>query len=292
MQHASAITCPAHARIGNTHHVAHALFEQLLRNRQHAPLRHAGTAQRTGVAQHQHRASIHIEIRVVEPRGHVVVIVEHHCATGVLQQLRVGCGRLDNGSVRREIATQHDQPTVRLHGIVGRANHIGVMDFGACDILPERLSGARQFTRVEQIAHALQQAGQPAGVIKILHQVFARRTHVHQIGCALADFFEALQRNLDTGAAGHGDYMNQSVRGTAQRHQHLDRIVEGLPGQDIARLEIFPDHFHDTPAREIGHAAVIGIDRRNRRRIGKTEPERLRNTRHRRSRAHGHAGSG
>ena len=210
----------------------------------------------------------------------------------MLQQLRVGRGRLDNGSVRREIATQHDQPTLRLHRIVGRANHISVMDFGAGDILAERISGAGELPQIEQLAHAFQHAGEAAGVIKILHQVFARRTHVHQIGCALADFFEALQRNLDTGAAGHGDYMNQSVRGTAQRHQHLDRIVKGLPGQDVARLEIFPDHFHDTPAREIGHAAVIGIDRRNRRRIGKTEPERLRNTRHRRSRAHGHAGTG
>ena len=47
VQHAAAVARAAHARIRDAHHVAHALLEELLRHRQHAPFGHA-RARRAG----------------------------------------------------------------------------------------------------------------------------------------------------------------------------------------------------------------------------------------------------
>src|SRR6266850_7750284 len=47
VQHAGAVARTAHASVGNTHHVAYALLQEFLRDRQHAPFGHPGTAERT-----------------------------------------------------------------------------------------------------------------------------------------------------------------------------------------------------------------------------------------------------
>ena len=39
-----------------------------------------GRAVRAGVLQHQHRVRVDVEVRVVDARGHVVVVLEHHRA--------------------------------------------------------------------------------------------------------------------------------------------------------------------------------------------------------------------
>src|SRR6185369_16417073 len=55
MQHACTVARSAHARVGDPNHVADALRQQFFRDRQLAPLGHAGRAQRTGILQNQHR---------------------------------------------------------------------------------------------------------------------------------------------------------------------------------------------------------------------------------------------
>ena len=74
VQHAGAVAGAAHARVGDAHHVAHALLEQLLRDRQLAPLGHARRALRARALQHQHRVLVDHEIGVVDAGGHVVVV--------------------------------------------------------------------------------------------------------------------------------------------------------------------------------------------------------------------------
>ena len=87
VQHAGTVARTAHARIGDADHVAHALLQQLLRDREHAPLRHAGAPERAGIAQHQDRGGVDLERLVVDAAGHVVVVVEHHGFAGVPKQL-------------------------------------------------------------------------------------------------------------------------------------------------------------------------------------------------------------
>ena len=113
VQHAGAVAGAAHARVRDAHHVAHALRQQLLRDRQHAPLGHARAAERSGILQHQHRVGRHRQIRIVDPRLQVVVVAEHDRRAGVLQQPRLGGRVLDDRAVRREVAAQHRQRRLR-----------------------------------------------------------------------------------------------------------------------------------------------------------------------------------
>ena len=62
VQDAGAVGGAAHPRVGDPHHLAHALLEQLHRQRQHAPFGHAG-AHRAGVLEHQDVVGRDVEIR-------------------------------------------------------------------------------------------------------------------------------------------------------------------------------------------------------------------------------------
>ena len=72
VQHDGAEGGAAHARVGDAHHVLHALLRQLLRDRQVAGLGHAGRAARAGVAQHEHVVGGDVESRVVDALGQVL----------------------------------------------------------------------------------------------------------------------------------------------------------------------------------------------------------------------------
>src|SRR5690242_4966630 len=77
VQYAGAITRSAHPRVRDAQHVAHALLEEPLRDRQLTPFRHAGRAQRARVLQHDHRVGGDGQRRIVDALRHVVVVLEH-----------------------------------------------------------------------------------------------------------------------------------------------------------------------------------------------------------------------
>ena len=81
-------------------------LQQLLRNRQHAPFRHAGAADRAGILHHQDGVGRDVEAFVVDARQQVVVAVEHDRRAGMLMEPRVGGGGLDDRAVGREVAAQ------------------------------------------------------------------------------------------------------------------------------------------------------------------------------------------
>ena len=149
MQHAGAVRGAAHARVRNTHHVAHAFFQQLFRNRQLPPFRHAGAAERAAVLQHQHGVFIYHQAVAIDPRVHFVVILEHHRRTGVFVQMRFGSGGLDYRAVGREVAAQHRQPAGGRHRIGARANHIFVINLAAREIFAQCLAVHRLAIAIE-----------------------------------------------------------------------------------------------------------------------------------------------
>ena len=85
VQHARAVARAAHARVGDAHHVAHALLQQLLRDRQHAPFGHA-RARRAGRRSAAPAPSRRVtgERGIVDARVEVVVVAEHDRRPGVL----------------------------------------------------------------------------------------------------------------------------------------------------------------------------------------------------------------
>src|SRR5580693_408540 len=99
MQYARPVAGAAHPRIGDPHHVADALGQQVVGDGQHAVLGHAGTALRSGVTQDQHRVGGDVQRRVVDAFGQVVVVVEDDRGTGVLEQAPFGGDVLDDRAV-------------------------------------------------------------------------------------------------------------------------------------------------------------------------------------------------
>ena len=90
MQDAGAVAGAAHPRVGNPQHVAHTLFQQLLRDRQHPPFRHARTALRAGVLEDQDMVGRHVEIVASSiARHHGWIIVEDQRRPAMLQEARI-----------------------------------------------------------------------------------------------------------------------------------------------------------------------------------------------------------
>src|SRR4249920_2091431 len=86
MQNAGAVAGAAHARIGNTQHVAHALLHQLFRDRQHAPLRHPRPALRPAVLEHENVVGRHVEVVALDLACHVVVVLEGEHLAAMFEQ--------------------------------------------------------------------------------------------------------------------------------------------------------------------------------------------------------------
>ena len=151
MQHAGAVARAAHTRVRNPHHVAHALREKLLRDRQLSPFGHAGRTLRSRILQDQHRVLRHRKIRIVDPCGEVVVIGEDDRRTRVSPQMRLGGGGLDHRAVRREVAAQHRKAVLGDERLVARQDHVGVEDLRAGDVLAQRLAVDGLRVEIEQV---------------------------------------------------------------------------------------------------------------------------------------------
>ena len=131
VQDAGAIAGAAHARVRDAQHVAMALPDQRLGDRQHAPFRHAGTAERPGIAQHQHMVRGNVEILVVDRRLHLGIAVEHQRRTLMDMEFRVAGGGLHDRAVRREVALDDRQRAFVVDRIVERADDVVIVDDGA-----------------------------------------------------------------------------------------------------------------------------------------------------------------
>ena len=249
MQHAGAVRSAAHAGVRDTHHVAHAFLEQLFRDRQLAPLRHAGAAERAAVLQYKHAGLVDVERITVDARIHIVIVLEHHRAAGVLHQPRFGSSRLDHRAVGCEIAAQHGKPAAFRQRVVARADDIAVIDLGVLQVLAERFTVDGQAIEIQKVAQFAEQRAQPTGVVEIFHQIFvAGRPHIGQYRRFLRQLVKAVERQLHVGAPRHRNQVNQRIGRARQRMDRSDRIVERLCVENIARLQILPHHFHDAPA--------------------------------------------
>ena len=173
VQHARAVRRPAHSRIGDADHVAHALFEQLLWNRQLAPFGHSGTANRTRVFEHEHRIARDRQGRVVDARRHVVVVCEHDRGPRMTMKGGLGGWRLDHGAVGREVAAQHGQRIGADERPLGRSDHVVVEHLRIPDVVAKRLPVCRQCLPIDRPVEGVEQRAQATGVEKVFHQIGA-----------------------------------------------------------------------------------------------------------------------
>src|SRR4030088_2027561 len=102
MQNDGAEGRAAHACIGDADNVTHTLAEQTRWNRQLAPLRHARTSLRAGVAQNHDR--LLLDLDVIDAGSEVIDVVKHDGFAPVLQKVRAGGASLDERSPRRQVS--------------------------------------------------------------------------------------------------------------------------------------------------------------------------------------------
>ena len=291
MQHACAVARAAHAGIGDPHHVADALFEQRLRDRQHAPLRHAGGAEGAGIAEHEHVVGRAAQRRVVDPRLEIRIRVEDDRAAGVLEQPRLSGCRLDHAAVRRDVAAEHEGATSLRERPIHWQDDAVVDHLGAGDVFPECAAGHRQAARVEQGRQPRKQRGHAAGVVKVFHQKLARRTEVADHGRRAGERVESVERKRHARPSGEGEQVDDRVGRPSQCHVGDDRVVERRGGEDPRWPQVLPDHVDDPTAAGSRHPGMRGMDRRNRRGTGKHHAHRLGDRGERGGRSHRHAGA-
>ncbi len=289
VQQAAAVAGAAHARVRQTQHVFHAELEQLGRDRQHAPLGHAG-AFGAGVAQDEDVVAGDVEVRVIDGALQRRVVVEDERAAGVLEQVRRAGAGLDDDAVGGEVAAQHGQRALGVDRVRQRPDHVVVEDLGAGDVVADGLAvdGAR--AGLQMAFDALQQRRQSAGVEEVFHQVaVAARPDVGDHRHLAAGGIEVVQRHRVAGAATHRDQVNDGVGRAAHRHRTGDAVVEVGARQQLGWRQVFLDHGDDATAAFGAHADVVGVGRRNRGGAGQRQADGFGDAHHRRRGAHRHA---
>ena len=114
---------------------------------------------------------------------------------------------------------------------------------------------------MEQVGDLRHHRRQPARVEEVLHQETARRLQVDEPRRRAAEVVEQLQRQVDADATRIGDQVEDRVRRTGDRVQDADRVLERLPGEDVARLDVALDEIDDRPSRLLGEV-TCGASRR------------------------------
>ena len=79
--------------------------------------------------QHQHMVRRDLEIVAVDLARHVVVVLEHQRRTAVLEQPRIGGGRLHHAAARREIAGEHRGGARGRYRVAERMDDVAQMHF-------------------------------------------------------------------------------------------------------------------------------------------------------------------
>ena len=141
MQHAHAVAGAAHAGIREAHHIAHALLQQFVRNRQHPPLGEAGTTFRAGITQHEHGIRRDVQFGIVQFGFEIRIIIKHQRRPAMVEKILRSSGGFHHTTVRREITAQYKRAALGLHGIFRCANHIVINQLRIGNILSDRTAG-------------------------------------------------------------------------------------------------------------------------------------------------------
>ena len=122
------------------------------------------------------------------------------------------------------------------------------------DVLPYGVAGDSGQLRVQQphVRQLLHNGGHAAGLVQFLHEVFARRCQMAQVGSFLADLIELLQIDGQPRLVGDGRDMQGCVGGTAQRHIYGDGIMKRFCRYDVPGTDVFLHQLHDL------HAGMLG----------------------------------
>ena len=242
----------AHAGVAQAHHIFHARLQQFRRKGHVTPLGHSWSALGTRVLEHQHAALVHIQIRVVHALHKIVIVLKHHGAPLVLEELGRGGRLLDHGSMRRQIPLENGGASFALERLVQRLDDLAVETRGWSDVFADGLSRHRHGVQVQKRTQFLHDRGQSARVEHILHQESSRRPDVGDEGGGAGDFVEFFEWQVEAYPARDGHQMDDGVGRSADRHVDADGVLEGLAREDARGAQALPRHLDRAPAALLG----------------------------------------
>ena len=188
-----------------------------------------------------------------------------------------------------QIAPQHQEAGVLHQRLVVAPDHVvvGLGRFAA--VLAHAAAVHRDRVLVDalvlhQFAHHGRHA---AGAVEFLAEIEAGRLHVDQQRHVVAELLPVVDRQLDADVARQRVDVDRRVGRAADRRIDHDAVLERLAGQDVRRLEVFPDHLDDALAGLVGDLAALAIGRGDRRAARQREAERFGKPVHGRGGAHG-----
>ena len=219
---------PGHAGVADPDHVAHALLEQLLRDREHPPLRHARAAQRPGVAQDEHRVGVDVQRRVVDARGDVVVVLEDDRAARVLVA-STRAGVLDHGAVGRERAAEDREARLGRQRVRARPDDVVVEDLRAAQGVATATSRRRSSRRADRGGPSTPR--RPPASKKSCIRYLPDGRRLASTGTLRESSSKRSSDQRDAGPAGHRDQVDDRVGRTAEREHDRDRVLEVLRRQ-------------------------------------------------------------
>ena len=153
----------------------------------------------------------------------------------MFEEARLGGRRLHHAALRGDVAVQDRGAARRRDRPVEGADHVVVVDLRARDGVAERAARHRALVEMEQGGEARQQRPDAARDVEVLHQPGAGRAQVGDHRHLLGEVVEIVEAHRDAGAPRHRDEVDHRVGRAGERAVHHEGVLEGAPGQDVAR---------------------------------------------------------
>ena len=132
-----------------------------------------------------------------------------------------------------------------------------------------------------RLAQFLHHHRHSARFVKVFGDILATGLHIHEVGGVAKDFAHVIEEEIDPRFMRHGRKVQARVGRPACAGHDPGGVLEGLPGADVARADVFLDQVHDRRAGGFGIGVARFIGGGRARGVGQREADRL-----------GHAGHG
>ena len=229
---------PAHARVGDPHHVGHAAREQLRRDRQLAPLGHPGAALRARVPQHEHGVGVTSRAGSSMRAARSSMFSKTTAGPRWRSSLGSAGAALDHAPrPAPAMPAQHGEPALgrasgASSGAITSRSWPAAPATSSASVRPVTVSASRWSSGRELVEHGRD----AAGAVQVLDEVLARGPHVRRAAASRG-------RARRTGRASSGtptppgqrEQVDDRVGDAADGHQQRDRVVERLGGHDLRR---------------------------------------------------------
>src|SRR5215211_2118853 len=228
----------------------------------------------SGAPDHQNRALVDVEVRVVDTLVVIVRAVEDDRASleyvfvGRISQVALAKLLRDHtgfdDSEVEEIAGEDPKTRLLLKRFVVGCDHLTVLALSPGYAFGQRPAsdGPRPAVDLASLKKLAQHGRHAARAVEPLAQVLTRRLHVDEQGHIVA-VLPIRGFDLDPRVARHGHDVRLGVGRAAYSRGRDDRVQKRRARQDLRRAQILVGHLSDPLPRVVGHLTALAVGRRD-----------------------------